>query len=103
MRKYEPPYIHKKFLFICYTNTERILKICKLNNSETYINAIGGKNFYDKKYFSDNKVSLYFIKSNLIQYKQFKNDFVDNLSVIDVMMFNSLFEIQKMLGDYELI
>ncbi len=82
---------------------ERILKICKLNNSETYINAIGGKDFYDKKYFSDNKVNLFFIKSNLIQYQQFKNDFIDNLSIIDVMMFNSLIEIQQMLGDYELI
>lgn len=82
---------------------ERVLKICKLNNAETYINAIGGKDIYDKKYFSDNQVELHFIKSNSIQYKQFKNDFVANLSIIDVMMFNSLIEIQKMLDDYELI
>jgi hypothetical protein len=82
---------------------ERILKICKINNAKTYINAIGGKDLYDKKHFLDNKVNLYFIKSKLSQYKQFKNDFVNNLSVIDVMMFNSLIQIQKMLGDYEII
>lgn len=82
---------------------ERVLKICKLNNAETYINAIGGKELYDKKYFSDNKVKLYFIKSNLIQYRQFKNEFVNNLSIIDVMMFNPLIEIQRMLNDYELL
>ena len=33
---------------------------------------------------------------NNIQYKQFNNKFVPNLSIIDVMMFNSLEQIKKM-------
>ena len=46
---------------------------------------------------------------NVIQYrfivksKQFNNEFVPALSIIDVMMFNSVPEIQKMLNEYELL
>jgi len=35
--------------------------------------------------------------------KIFKNEFVPNLSILDVMMFNSVEEINEMLGKYELI
>ena len=38
-----------------------------------------------------------------IVYPQFNNEFVPNLSIIDVMMFNSPEEIKKMLGDYTVI
>ena len=44
---------------------------------------------YDRNYFSSSGISLQFIKSTGVIYRQFDNDFVPSLSVIDVMMFNS--------------
>ena len=38
-----------------------------------------------------------------IEYKQFNNDFVPNLSIIDVMMFNSQEQCRELLSQYELI
>ena len=82
---------------------ERILDICKFSNATHYYNAIGGQNLYDKNEFYKNGVELKFIKTNEIYYKQFNNNFVPSLSIIDVMMFNSKDEIKKMLNKYELI
>ena len=36
-------------------------------------------------------------------YKQYDNDFVPNLSFIDVMMFNGKTQINNLLGKFELI
>jgi hypothetical protein len=44
-----------------------------------------------------------FIKSRPIEYKQYKNDFVPWLSMIDVLMFNSKEQIKEFLDNYELV
>lgn len=82
---------------------DRILDICLKENANHYINPIGGKQFYNKHLFSHKKISLNFLKSKEISYQQFDNEFVPLLSIIDVMMFNSLPEIRNMLKQYELI
>ena len=81
----------------------RLIEICKRNNATTYINAIGGEDIYDKSFFKEHKIDLTFIKPREIGYQQFKNDFVPWLSIIDVLMFNSIEEVQLMLDSYELI
>jgi len=82
---------------------EKIIHICKLLNADTYINAIGGQDLYDKESFKKACIDLKFIKNNSTPYTQFKNEFIPWLSIIDVMMFNSVDEINKMLDNYELI
>ena len=81
----------------------RVLSICKQLKADQYINAIGGMELYDKKRFLKDKIKLNFIKSKPIKYKQFDNVFIPWLSIIDIMMFNSQKEINKMLNDFELI
>ena len=81
---------------------DRILEICKINKAAQYINAIGGQNLYSKDNFKAQGIDLSFIKMNEISYPQFKNDFVPNLSIIDVMMFNSVKDISKMLNSFSL-
>ena len=81
----------------------RILDICIKESATHYINPMGGIELYDRKYFNNNGISLSFLKTNKIMYKQFKNEFISNLSIIDVMMFNSPSEIKSMLDDYKLI
>lgn len=82
---------------------DRIIEINKQLNSSRYINAIGGQNLYDKSIFKQNDIELYFINTNDIIYKQLINEFVPNLSIIDILMFNSKDEVQVMLDDYILI
>lgn len=82
---------------------ERLHQICKKNNADTYVNPIGGVDLYNKITFLDNNISLYFLKTNEIKYAQFKDDFIPNLSIIDVLMFNSVNEIRELLAQCELI
>ena len=40
---------------------------------------------------------------NEVKYKQFDNEFVPNLSFIDVLMFNDKAKVRELLGKYKLI
>ena len=82
---------------------DRVIDICKRLNTTQYINAIGGQELYNKDDFIRNNIQLNFIKMDDIQYKQFNNVFVSNLSIIDVMMFNSRDEVIQLLERYTLI
>jgi len=82
---------------------ERIIDISKKEQAKKYINPIGGVDLYNKEDFYKENIQLNFLKSNNIQYKQFKNEFVPWLSIIDVVMFNSKEEIKEMLNNYTLI
>lgn len=81
---------------------ERLLKIAKGFNENTYINPEGGKDLYRKDYFKTKDISLYFIQSSLRSYEQFSKEFIPGLSIIDVLMHNSIKEIKEMLTDYKL-
>jgi WbqC-like protein family len=92
----------------CYTNNklnsqERVLDICQQELASQYINPIGGRELYSKHIFKARGIDLNFIKSNPIRYKQIKDEFIPNLSIIDVLMFNSPQEVKAMLRQYELI
>jgi len=82
---------------------EKILQICKILGVTNYINTIGGQELYDKDIFKQNNIELHFLKTEMIEYKQFKNDFVPYLSILDVMMFNPIEEINVMLNKFELV
>lgn len=82
---------------------EKIIEICKNVGADTYINAIGGIELYDKMKFSEENINLYFIKPDIIQYNQNLKEFVPFLSILDIMMWNSKEEINSMLEQYSLI
>jgi hypothetical protein len=84
-------------------NQNKVLAICNNIGATEYINAIGGMDLYSKEEFKRYKIKLSFIKTLNIEYKQFNNPFIPNLSILDVLMFNSMEEINKMLDQYELI
>lgn len=79
---------------------ERLIAICKQTGAQKYINAIGGQELYTKQYFASEGIDLKFIKTQPIEYRQFDNDFVSWLSIIDVLMFNSVEDIKVMLNKY---
>jgi hypothetical protein len=81
----------------------KVIAMCKHLQSRIYINSIGGIDLYSRDMFNKNLIELKFLRSNIIPYKQFNNEFVPNLSILDVMMFNSVKEISQMLVSYDLI
>jgi len=82
---------------------EKIIDICKKEKASTYINSIGGTDLYQPEAFSEIGCELKFLKSHLIEYNQFNKQFVPFLSIIDVMMFNDIVSIKKLLNKFELI
>ncbi len=82
--------------------SNRVIDICKIEKASNYINLIGGISLYQKSEFSSNGIELNFIQSNEVIYKQFENNFVPNLSIIDVLMFNSPNNIKIMLNNFNL-
>lgn len=82
---------------------EKVKHICHLLGADTYYNAIGGQELYDKEDFKADGLNLYFVKTDLVPYTQGKNEFVPELSMIDILMHNSKDEILKLLNAYTLI
>ncbi len=82
---------------------DKVIHICKLLGGTKYINAIGGQELYSGPDFAKEGIELSFMKTNFTPYKQFKNEFIPGLSMIDILMFNSPEEIRYMLNQYELI
>ncbi|MBU0580424.1 MAG: WbqC family protein, partial [Candidatus Margulisbacteria bacterium] len=62
----------------------------------------GGMQLYTKQAFQEFGIELFFLKNSASKYKQFNNEFIPNLSIIDVLMFNPKNKILEMLKDYEL-
>mgnify|MGYP003643173744 CR=1 FL=1 len=84
-------------------STDKVIAICKEFNTTTYINAIGGQKLYNVKDFKNEGIDLKFIKSSPLTYKQYDNEFIPWLSIIDVLMFNKKQDIIKQLNNYTLI
>jgi hypothetical protein len=83
---------------------DKVIALCRAVDADTYINPIGGVELYSKDVFAGAGIELKFLRSRLVEYPQFDTAFVPWLSIIDVMMFNSVQEIQKQLsGGYDLM
>lgn len=98
-------YLHSSGLNIDKTikGQDRILSICKTLHATRYINPIGGIDLYDRETFERNNMKLSFLKTNNVQYKQFGNEFVPFLSIIDVLMFQTKEQIKELLHEYQLL
>jgi len=82
---------------------EKVLAICNSLSATEYINPIGGIDLYSKERFASNNIDLKFLKTSVMPYDQFDNEFYPNLSIVDTMMFNPKEKIQEMLNEYELL
>ena len=83
---------------------EWALNICKaMVGVDEYWNPPGGITFFDRSKYEANKICLKFHQVNPVEYDQKRAPFEANLSIIDVMMFNSKEKINEMLDSYELL
>ena len=72
---------------------DRVLDLCRALGATTYVNPVGGIDLYDAETFANRGVELRFLRSPEVAYPQFSAPFVPMLSIIDVMMFNSVEQI----------
>lgn len=83
---------------------DRILDLCSRLKTDTYINAIGGRELYERERFHQQGMELCFLKMDEgITYPQGEGDFIPSLSILDVMMYNDPEEIARMLNRYTLV
>lgn len=86
-----------------FRGQDKVIEICKVLSANEYINAIGGQELYSYEDFNSKGLSLKFLKTKRIEYEQFENQFIPNLSIIDIMMFNSREKTSNLLNEYELL
>jgi len=82
---------------------DKVLEICRLLRATEYFNAIGGQALYSKSDFVRAGVTLRFVRTEAIEYSQMQPVFVPNLSILDVMMFNTPATIASFLQRYTLV
>jgi hypothetical protein len=81
---------------------DRIIAIARAIGTDRYINPAGGRGLYSAAAFDAAGVELRFLEPELISYSQFSPDPVLGLSIIDVLMFNSVESIRQRLWSWEL-
>lgn len=82
---------------------DKIISICEHLGVTQYVNLPGGKSLYNRTSFAERGIQLSFIKSKEILYDQFGGDFVSNLSIIDVLMFNNKDKCSRYLNAVDLV
>lgn len=83
---------------------EKVLAICSAVGADAYVNAIGGRELYARNAFAEAGIELSFLQSRLQEYPQGGSPFAPWLSIIDVMMYNSLEAVRQMITtSYELV
>lgn len=83
---------------------EWALNICEaLGDVDEYWNPPSGISFFNREKYKKANIKLCFLESELTPYKQKSNEFEPWLSIIDVMMFNSVENINSMLDKYVLL
>lgn len=82
---------------------DRVIRTTKKLGGEIYINFIGGVELYEIDRFKAHGIELQFHKIGDVRYPQFGNEFVPLLSIIDVLMFNGVEEVRRMLDSYSLL
>lgn len=81
---------------------EKLYSLCALFNADKYCNLAGGKVLYDKQEFAKHNIELSFLEMDQVNYPQGKNEFVPQLSMIDLLMWQPVDEVVRLLNKYSL-
>lgn len=82
---------------------ERVLHICAQLDATEYINPIGGRKLYNECGFKEKGVKLKFHRIGMVKYDQLNNDFIPNLSIIDMLMFTGFEGVKDQINNFELV
>jgi len=83
---------------------DMVVNICEVLGGDTYLNPIGGRALYQNKLFMKSGIELGFLQSRLTPYFQNSTNFIHSLSIVDIMMNNSIDTLMKILhSDYDVL
>lgn len=71
-----------------------------IEGAREYWNLPGGQSFYDKQKYENANVIIKFQIPQTVVYNQKRDIFEDKLSILDVMMFNSVTDVNAILDNY---
>jgi hypothetical protein len=81
---------------------ERVIDMCRRLGATHYVNPIGGVQLYQHDRFAAAGIKLSFLQTAVSAYPQFGQAPVPNLSIIDILMFNSSESVARLLRKYRL-
>jgi hypothetical protein len=74
---------------------DRVLATCEALGATRYLNPIGGTTLYDRDAFAARGIELVFLQARPFEYLQAGAAFVPWLSIVDVLMFNSVERVRE--------
>jgi hypothetical protein len=80
----------------------RVIEICRAEGADTFVNAIGGRELYDKEEFARHNIQLFFLQTDEYCYQQTTETFHAHLSIIDVLMNCGKERTKELLKQYRL-
>lgn len=81
---------------------DQIIRLCQYYKATDYINLPGGRMLYNSEKFNQAGLNLHFIQSIPVSYNQGLGNFIPNLSIIDVLMWNTAEQVIHLLNQYTL-
>lgn len=84
------------------TKEDKVIAMCAALETKKYINSSGGRALYSKDNFQKHGISLGFLIPHEFKYEQFTNQFIPWLSIVDVLMFNSVERIKQQLNCFDI-
>jgi len=78
------------------TKTDKLINVLKKVNAKCYLSGPAGKNYIENEKFKKNNISLEYKSYEYYEYPQLYNDFLNNLSILD-LIFNCGFTEKKYL------
>jgi hypothetical protein len=83
---------------------DRVLAICKALEATEYVNPIGGSDLYQASAFHAKGIALRFMRRTDFSYAQFSHPFVPDLSILDIVMFNTVADARALITTrYEMV
>jgi hypothetical protein len=83
---------------------DKVLALCEAEGTQRYINAIGGLELYDSEAFRAHGIEFRALRARPFPYEQFGQAHVPYLSIVDLLMFNSISKLSEIIADnYDLV
>lgn len=79
------------------------LEIASAFGATHYLNPVGGKSLFIDTEFKQRGIKLEFLETHRYSYDTYPFKFVEDLSVIDVMMWNSAEEIRSIINNFSIL
>lgn len=82
---------------------QKVIALCQAMGADRYVNPVGGRGLYTAQTFAAQSIQLAFMEPRPISYPQFGDPFVANLSILDVLMFNSQPAVRALLREADVV